>query len=165
MQTRTLQNQKRDLTVSVEACRLQVIIELNVYQMLSMVAQKRLKRMPQFFSCVRRQQHSVQRYNAAQRRVIGYLSFPQVVGDEPHLHRSGADVRRGRGYGHRGSVVGCQREVKGHGGNGERPVHLHRSGSHTGKALRSGGEVERWVGKEESELRSESGQRREEGAG
>lgn len=42
---------------------------------------------------------------------------------------------RGRGYGNRGHVVGCQWEVKGHGGNGERSVHLYRSGSHTGKTL------------------------------
>lgn len=45
-------------------------------------------------------------------------------------------MRRGRGYSYRGSVVGCQWEVKGHRGNGERTVHLYRSGSHAGKTLR-----------------------------
>lgn len=42
----------------------------------------------------------------------------------------------GRSYGDGGSVVGCQREVKGYGGHGESPVHLHWSGCHTGETLR-----------------------------
>lgn len=115
-----------------------------------------------------RQSHSVWQDKVAQRQVICYLSFPQVKGDEPHLHWSGANVRRGWGYSNRGSVVGCQWQVKGHRRNGERSVHLYRSGSHTGKTLRveevAGGRwrrVERRAEKEESKLWSESGHQRE----
>lgn len=64
-----------------------------------------------------------------------YLSFTQVIWDEPHQNGGGANVSWGRGYSYRSSVVACQGQVKGHRGHRKSPVHLNVGGCHTGKAL------------------------------
>lgn len=64
-------------------------------------------------------------------------------------------MRGGRSYGDGGSVVGCQREVKGYGGHGESPVHLHWSGCHTSETLR---DKEVWRKRDRMDGKGEGGE-------
>lgn len=67
-----------------------------------------------------------------------YLSFTQVIRDEPHLNWGRANMCRWWSYSYRSSVIGRQGKVKRYRGHGKRTVHLDLSGRHTCKALQGG---------------------------
>lgn len=64
-----------------------------------------------------------------------YLSFSQLIWDQPHLHRPQADMSCWRRHGHRVGGIRHQRQVKGHRGHRKSSIYFHGCGRYRHQTL------------------------------